>query len=103
MGLVEVPLDYALAHDDLPVLKLNAAGEAEMREHTVATVMRPKLKSVVHVGWAEVFYHLIRLNLHGLDAKWLQTTFRVPMDWYGNIKNTPVVKSFLIAKGKGYA
>ena len=102
-GLVEVSLDYALAHDDLPIVNLTSDGQAILKDQTVATVIRPKLKSVKRVGWAEVFYYLLKLNIHGLDTHWLSRTFRVPMDWYGNAERPPLDQSYFIAKKKGYA
>jgi len=100
--LVEVPLDYALRHEDLPVLSLGEHGEAVMEEWSTACVMRPMLKEVKRIGWAEVFWQVLNANL-GLTQEWFARSFHVPMDWCGQMKKSPVAASYEEAKRRGFA
>lgn len=104
--LVPVPLDYALAHEDFPILDIPLAKDPNipiMHPAMKALVMRPRFDEVDKIGWAEVFYHLLKANLPGITRAWLQHTFNVPMDWVGELKVSPLTYTFFEAEKAGWA
>ena len=100
-GLVSVPLDYALAHEDLPVLSLKN-GKPDMCESDEAWIMRPTLKEVKKIGWAEVFWRLCKSDAP-VSPKILSALFHVDMDWYGSLATSPLDASWNEARRKGFA
>jgi len=90
---VEVGLDYAIRHEDFPTVMLWPGEEPEVKPDgsQIATVLRPRPDCVQMVGWAEVFWRVLKkLNLPGLTKGWIQQQFRVPMDWYDQIRLSPI-------------
>jgi hypothetical protein len=102
-GLAEVPLDYAIAHSDFPVLSLKPDGSSSMHESDTAFVMRPMLSEIKCIGWAEVFWRVLKAGIPGLTPAIIAATFRVPMDWYGQLKASPLSESYQQAKSRGFA
>lgn len=102
--MCEVPLGYALDHDDFPVLDIlpgqTPEDNMEMLADTsaAAMVLRPQLDDIDYVGWAEVFWKLLRAGVPDIDTYWLSTTFHVPMDWYATSNKSPVFQGFERAK-----
>ena len=99
--LVQVPLDYALLHDDMPVLDLLPGETPELLEGSMAAILKPQLDDVKTVGWAEVMYHLCRGGY--VTPGWCARTFNVPMDWYGTLRTSPLLHSLERASEKGFA
>jgi len=93
--LVEVPLAYALAHEDLPVISLNDKGEANITNQETAFAWRMKPERCSHVGWAEVMYRLLEAKLPGITKVWLEREFRVSLDWLAHLPHSPLTESFL--------
>lgn len=100
--LVEVTLDYAMLHDDLPVVSFIGPKAPDLRQPQMAAVMRPTLKEVKKIGWAEVVWRLMKAKIPGLDVPWAVHNLRVPMDWYTQMPKSPLVWSFDLAAQKGW-
>ncbi len=103
--VVEVPLDYALLHDDMPILDFDPFREHEsVGEEPTASILRPVLDDVQKVGWAEVFHRLLKSGVHSdINVGWLARTFGVPMDWYAKMGMSPLSYSYQYAKDRGMA
>ena len=109
-GLASVPLDEALKHEEMPILDIDPLEEtgllsdaSRLYEHQKALVWRSQVDDIKRIGWAELFYRLLKANLPNLTPEWFAVTFRVPMDWYMQIQVSPLSWSFNRAKEKGWA
>lgn len=100
--LVEVDVDYALLHEDFPVVAMAPGSrDASLQEGQTAYVLRRTLDRVRSVGWAEVFWQLLAKKVPGVTAPWLAATFRVPMDWISGTKISPLSMSFEEGRRRG--
>ena len=93
--LVEVPLDYGLKHEDIPLLDFDISkGLSEIPENPMARVMQPRLTSVEKIGWAEVFWKLAHDPVAPIAPDVLGKLFNVPTDWVMSIGSSPVGRSY---------
>lgn len=99
-GLSEVGIDYAMTHEDFPVLSLVDKDNMENGKGT-ALIERPCIDDVKRIGWAEVFWHVINHRVPGIDAHWFAKTFRVDMAWMAETAGSPLSHTFRIALDKG--
>ncbi len=104
--LMEVDIDYALRHDDLPVLDIGPGcqyGDVPYcDEGDTALVMRPTMDDVEKIGWANMFWHLLKANIPGITTEWLASTFRVSMDWYGGMRLSPLASTWVEGVKNGW-
>lgn len=93
-GLRTVPLSYALTHEDLPLVCLPEDSQGIPREEMMdmdapAMVEATQIDDVKMIGWAEVL-HKITLTCPWISLGDLGRIFRVPIDWSGQIKGSPL-------------
>lgn len=107
--LLEVDLDYALAHDDQAIFRLSSQDPNFFRKRPDLTkvekalIYRPKFEDVLAVGWAEVFWRILRYGgFPGMTPGWLGHAFGVPMDWYGQSPMSPLDRCWTEGRKKGY-
>ena len=98
-GDVQVPIDYALAHDDFPVVE-SYDGSTYWDDSYMASVQRPVLDDVTRIGWAEVFYQLIKRGY--VTKQWIEAMFGVPMDWIDSVPCSPLQHSFNLGSEKSW-
>ena len=99
-----VPLDYALKHEDFPVVDIRygdltrdgqMVGHDWPREEPTALVLRPVPDDARYIGWCELAWTLIKRHpLIGITPVWWAEAFDVPMDWMGTLTQSPIVSTF---------
>lgn len=101
--LVPVSLDYALRHEDFPVLDIKPGGDMSLQESDTAYILRPRVDRVRRIGWAEVFWRVLNLHLPHVRPWHLAAAFRVPMAWCGTLVQSPLSQSFQDARARDMA
>jgi len=103
-GLQEVPLSYAVTHEDFPVLNVNACEttQDDFDAADTAFVMRAQLTDVNKIGWAEVFWRLLHFNLPGITREYLETRFNISMAWMDQMNDSPIMESYNQAEARGW-
>jgi hypothetical protein len=92
--LVELPIDEAMLHEDMPIIALNEKGEDRITTQETAYCWRMKPEKCSHVGWAHVFYRLLEANIHGITRGWFERTFRLNLTWLDSIQRSPMAESY---------
>ncbi len=90
--LVEVPVEYAITHDDFPIC-MGACDEDSPLPDT-AFVFRSKPQRCEHLGWQELFYRLLSHDLPNITRPWIERTFRVDLSPMIELGDSPVAVSF---------
>lgn len=90
--LVEVPVEYALLHDDYPVCMGHVDEDSPLPD--TALVFRSKPHRVQHLGWAEVFYRVLNAKLPNISRPWIEQTFKVSLAFLDQMKDAPITASY---------
>ena len=101
-GMKEVPLSYALAHEDVPMVCMADTSVMEDPDghHATAMIEATQIDDIGMVGWAEVFWRITKA-CPWISMGDLGRIFRVPVDWSGDIKGSPLHTLWAAAERHG--